>query len=445
MSNILSNTALICCLLSIALNTYAAPGTTPLTLYELAVKNDPEIRAAYAVLKSEQEKMNQSTGALFPSISLSGEVAANNEDVETTGIATNTGETSYSSYDLTLTLKQPLYRKDLFTDLDISESEILTATAEYKAAQQDLITRVLEKFFKSLAARDNLNFSNAEKRSIEEQLIYTKKRYEVGKSTVTDFLEAQAAFDLADAEVITAQDILNETLDSIEEITGEPANDLAPLGKSFSPIKPEPADVKHWISDAEKNNPALIAAKHQVQVAKYEVERFKSGHYPKFDLVAKYGTQETGGRFGDSNIDDSSIAIQLELPLYSGGQVSSRVRGSLSKLDEAKEKMLKTHRAVIKETNKVYRNTITALNRINALKVAVKSTKAAVKSIKTGYKAGTRTNVDLLRAQRELFKAKLNYEAAKYQYTANYFQLKNITGKLSKDDIQLINKWFDVL
>lgn len=437
----LPNSLLITCLLTISIDAFAAQGTTPLTIYELAVKNDPEIRAAYAALQAEREKKNQSTGALYPNISLSGEIAANNEDVDTDGIG-NSGETSYGSYDLALTLKQPLYRKDLFTDLDITDSEILSANAEYKAAQQNLITRVLEKFFKSLAASDNLVFSIAERKAIEEQLIYTKKRYKVGKTTITDYLEAQAAFDLADAEVISAQDILNDSLDAITEITGETPENLSPLGKHFSPIKPNPANAKHWVNEAEANNPELIAARYQVQTAKFEVERFKSGHYPTFDIVAKYGTKETGGRFGDSTIDDASIALQLEVPLYTGGQVSSRVRASINKLDEAKEEMLKIHRSVIRETNKVYRNTLTALNRINALKVAVKSTRTAVNAIKKGYIAGTRTNADLLRAQRELFKAKLNFEAAKYAYTANYFQLKNITGKLTKNDIQLINTWF---
>ena len=261
---------------------------------------------------------------------------------------------------------------------------------------------------------------------------------------LTDYLEAQAAFDLADAQVISAEDLLRDTIDAIEEMTGVRPKTLAPLGKKFTPIKPDPANADQWVIEAEKNNPGLIAARYQLQSAKYEVERYKSGHYPRFDVVARYGTEKTGGRFGDSTIDDASIALQLEFPIYTGGQTSSRVREAYNRVDEAQENMTGTHRSVIRETKKVYRNTVTALNRIKALNVAVKSTKTAVKSIKAGYRAGTRTNADLLRAQRELYKAKLDYEAAKYEYTANYFQLKNITGKLTKDDIELINAWFDI-
>ena len=192
-------------LLTFVLTAYAgvvaAAADTPLSIYQLAEKNDAEILAAYATLQAERETRNQSIGALLPSLILTGEVAANREDVETNGVGA-TGDKSFNSHDLALTLRQPIYRKDLFTDLSITDSNILVAEAEYKAAQQDLITRVLQRFFEALAARDNLAFSISERDAIEEQLVYTRKRYKVGKSTVTDYLEAQAAFDLSDAQVL---------------------------------------------------------------------------------------------------------------------------------------------------------------------------------------------------------------------------------------------------
>ena len=440
--SVFSRSLLLILCLTASTPAVSAETDTPLSIYRLAEKNDAEIQAAFSALQAVRETRNQSRGALKPSLSLDGDVAANREDVDTTGVGSS-GETSYTSYDVGLILRQPLYRKDLFTDLDITDSNILVAEAEYKAAQQDLITRVLIRFFEALAASDNLDFSLSERDSIKKQLEFTNKRYKAGKSTVTDYLEAKAAFDLAEAQVIAAQDLLRDSLDAIEEITGTPPEDLAPLGKKFQPITPQPLDVDHWLNEADTKNPTLIAARYQVEKAGHEVDRFKSGHYPKFDVVARYGTQQTGGRFGDSNIDDASIGLQLEFPLYTGGQVSSRVREALSRKQEAQDELLGTQRSVVRETNKVFRNTLTEMNRIKALKTAVESTETALKSIQAGYKAGTRTNLDILRAQRELYKARLDYSASKYKYVSNYFQLKNITGNLSENDVQIINAWFE--
>ena len=164
---------------------------------------------------------------------------------------------------------------------------------------------------------------------------------------------------------------------------------------------------------------------------------------PKLDLVARYSNQETGGRFGESQTDDASIALQLEVPLYSGGQVSSRVKESLYKVDSARELLLKNIREVLRETRKVYRNTVTAIRRINALEIAVESSKAALSSIKTGFKVGTRNNADVLDAQRELYKAQYDYSAARYMYILNHLQLKNLAGTLNGEDIKLVNGWFE--
>ena len=154
----LSRSLLLIVLITTSTGAVSAETDTPLSIYRLAEKNDAEILAAYSALQAERETRNQSTGALKPSLSLDGDIAANREDVDTTGVGTS-GETSYTSYDVGLVLRQPLYRKDLFTELDITDANILVAEAEYKAAQQDLITRVLIRFFEALAARDNLDFS----------------------------------------------------------------------------------------------------------------------------------------------------------------------------------------------------------------------------------------------------------------------------------------------
>ncbi|MES0328078.1 MAG: TolC family protein, partial [Gammaproteobacteria bacterium] len=101
-----------------------------------------------------------------------------------------------------------------------------------------------------------------------------------------------------------------------------------------------------------------------------------------------------------------------------------------------------THRAVIRETRKSYRSITTSINRINALKQAVASAESALSMIKKGYKVGTRTSADVLGAQREVFKARRDYSADKYNYTINYLQLKNLTGTLTRDELVIINNWF---
>ena len=422
--------------------TSSAPETL-FKIYDLAVKNDPTLSAADSMFSASKENTRFARGGLHPEIDLTAEIGRNREDVVTDGVGTS-GLTYFDSNKVQLSLKQPLYNKDVFSKIDIADAESRAAAREYELAQQSLIMRLTEAYFDILYAIDDTAFTQAEQLAIAKQLEYVKRRYKVGKSTITDLQEAQASHDLSAAQVIIAQDDYEDSLEGLTQLTGLQHSNIAKLSPTFVPMKLEPSELDYWANLAEKNNKKLQAERHTIQALKYEIENQSSGHYPTLDLVAKYRLEETGGRFGDSDTDDQSIMLKLDFPIYRGGQVNSKVRTAHIKVNEAMYRLRNTHRSVMRETRKSYRTVMTSLKRISALKQAVKSAETALATIKKGYKVGTRTNADVLDAQREVFKVHRDYSADKYNYTINYILLKNLTGTLSKEDLSTIDKWFEI-
>jgi outer membrane protein len=410
-------------------------------IYDLAVKNDSTLSAASSIFSASKENTSFARGGLRPRIDLTAEVGRNREDVETDGVGAS-GLTYFDSNKVQLRLKQPIYRKDIFTQIDIADAESRAAAREYELAQQNLIMRLTEAYFDVLYAVDNQKFAQAEKQAIAKQFEYVKRRHKVGKSTITDLQEAQASHDLAVAQVIIAEDDYEDSLEGLTQLTGMQHTQIAGLSPSFVPGKLEPANLEHWSDLAQKNNKKLQADRHSIQALKYEIENQSADHYPKLNLVANYRLEETGGRFGDSDTDDQSIMLRLNVPLYRGGQTSSKVRTAHINLNEAMHRLQNTLRSVMRETRKSYRTVMTSLKRISALKQAVLSAETALSTIKKGYKIGTRTNADVLDAQREVYKVHRDYSADKYNYTINYILLKNLTGTLSEDDLSTIDKWF---
>jgi outer membrane protein len=432
-------------LLSLSLtfsNTVISAPETIFQIYDLAVENDPSLSAANAIFSASKENTSFARGGLRPEIDLTADIGRNREDVDTDGVGTS-GITYFDSNKVQLRLKQPLYRKDIFSEIDIADAESRAAAREYELAQQNLIMRLTEAYFGVLYAIDNQAFTQAEEQAIGKQLDYVKKRYKVGKSTITDLQEAQASHDLSTAQVIIAQDDYEDSLEGLTQLTGLHHSNIARLSPSFTPGKLAPAELEYWADLAENNNKKLQAERHSIQALKYEIENQKSGHYPKLDLVAKYRLEETGGRFGDSETDDRSIMLELGIPIYEGGQTNSKIRTAHINLNEAMYDLQNTHRSVMRETRKSYRTVMSSLKRISALKQAVLSAETALAMIKKGYKVGTRTNADVLEAQREVYKVHRDYSADKYNYTINYILLKNLTGTLSKDDLSTINQWFE--
>ena len=426
----------------------SAPGAVPsletiFQIYDLAVINDPTLSAANSTFSASKENTRFARGGLQPEIILRGEIGRNREDVTVLDGLGAEGLSYFDSHKVQLRLKQPLYRKDIFTEIDIADAESRAAASEYKLAQQSLIMRLTEAYFDVLYAVDNQTFAHAEEQAIAKQLEYVKQRYKVGKSTITDLQEAQASHDLAIAQVIIAEDDHEDSLEGLTQLTGKEHKKIATLSTRFVPEKLEPSDLKYWADLAEQNNNKLRAERYSIQALQYEIDNQSSGHYPKLDLVAKYRIEETGGRFGHSEIDDQSIMLELDIPIYNGGQTNSKIRTAHINLNEAKHHLQNTHRSVMRETRKSYRAVMSSLKRIRALKQAVLSAETALAAIKKGYKVGTRTNVDVLIAQREVFKVHRDFSADKYSYTINYILLKNLTGTLSKDDLKTINNWFD--
>lgn len=414
---------------------------TPLQIYEIAIKNDPSMGIANAEYLAKEENKSLARGGLYPELDLTAEVARNREDVDTSGIGTS-GTTNFDSHKTQLELKQSLYNKNKFSKIDIADAEYKVAETEHKIALQEIIMSVATTYFDVLTAQDNLDFAKAENLALSKQLEIIKQRYHAGKSTKTDLLEVQASFDLSYAEVILTEDDYKDALEGLTQLTGEEHSQVAKLSDTFFPAKLEPANLEHWVETAKKNNLQILAERHSIQSHKFEIEQQRSGHYPSLDLVARYSIEETGGRFGDSNIDDQTIKLELDIPLYKGGQVNSRIREAHLRLNESKFRLLKTQRNVIRKTQKAYRAVINSLNRVKALDQAVGSAQAALTSITKAYKIGSRTTADVLDSQRDLFKTQRDYSADRYNYVLNYLQIKNIAGLLTKDDLVTIDLWF---
>lgn len=416
---------------------------TPIQIYDIAVKNDPALGAATSAHLISQEETRQVYGALQPEINFTAELARNREDVETDGIGV-AGLTYFDSNNVQLKVKQPVYRKDIYTKIDIAKAESIVADTVFKIEQQTLIIRVIKAYFSVLSADDNLKFAKAEKQTTYQQLNNIKRKYKVGKSTPADLQKSQASYYLSVAQTLTAEDIHQDALEGLTQLTAMKYLTLAKLSKSYTPNSLEPEKLEYWVNLAESNNLKLQASRHYISTLKYKIDEQKSNHYPTLDLVAKYRLEDTGGRFGNSITNDKSIGFELAIPIYKGGQVRSKVKTAMHKLNEAKFNLLKIRREVIRETRKSFRAISTSLNRIRALKQAVISSESALALIKKGFKAGIRTNADVFDAKREIFKAKRDYLADKYSYTINYLQLKNLTGSLNRDELLNINKWFTI-
>ncbi len=432
-----------------------------LDVYQSALRSDPLLREADATRMAALEAKPQARAVLLPqidgSISFQNVQASGSSQTNRPGggFFTSLFETDNDTTSWDLQLRQSIFRWDQWVALKQADKQVARADIDYKAAAQDLMARVAAAFFNVLAAQDTLRTEQSAKEAIGRQLEQAQKRFEVGLIAITDVQEAQAAWDLAIAIEISAKRNLANQKEVLREITGEYPGNLSTPKEEIPLLNPEPPNVEEWVDVALQRNLALMSSDIGVEISRDNISIARTGHYPTLDLVASRSDRDTKGKRSisvepfplpplsqaDSASVSDTISIQLQVPIFSGGATSSRVRQAVYQHRAAKEQLERVARQTERETRDSYLGVISDISRVKALRQAFSSSQTALEATEAGFEVGTRTTVDVLDARRQLFIAEAAYLSSRYDYIVNVLRLKLSAGTLNVDDLAEVNSW----
>ncbi|OGT80006.1 MAG: hypothetical protein A3H91_04415 [Gammaproteobacteria bacterium RIFCSPLOWO2_02_FULL_61_13] len=427
---------------SVLLLTGPVHATDLVEAFNLALESDPEYRRVAAANRAVLEQRPQAIAQLLPAVQATGNSYYNDQDISSAFIPVGEGGgVKFNSHGYSLNLSQPLFRFDRFVRLLQANSRIRQAEAEYAAAEQDLMVRLSQRYYFVLANQDNLAFAEAEEKSLARQLDQAKQRFDVGLTAITDVQEAQAGYDRAVAQRIAAANGIDNAREALREIIGVYLESQGALSEDMPFVEPEPADLDQWTETALAQNLQITAATEAVNTARQEIKVQNSGHLPTLDAVARYGYDKTGGRFGATKIHSDVVGLELNVPLFSGGFVSSRAREAHARLDESLERLETSRRLAQRQTRESYLGVISGISQIHAFKQALISSETALRATEAGFEVGTRTAVDVIAAERVLSQSRRDYARAKYEYIQNSLLLKQAAGTLSPEDLARLNQW----
>ncbi|WP_420828903.1 TolC family outer membrane protein [Desulfobulbus rhabdoformis] len=419
---------------------------TILDIYSMSKDNDPILQAAHAKHQATQEQRSQAIAQMLPTISASGQTGRIFQDIHSSDNAVyGIGETDYQSTTLSLTLTQPLFHWELITGLQQAKAEILRSEAEYRLAEQELILRVAERYLQVLAAQDMQTFVQAEQSAVHQHYELARQQFKKGLIPITDLHDAKARKATVDAQVIEAQNLLDDAHQGIWEITGQDIGTLNPLHSVIPLQGPQPVDMETWIKAAQSQNMALRLRKYAVEVAGKEVSRLQAGHYPTVDLVGTYEDEDTEGSLygGGSELATSEIMVKVNIPIFQGGMVSSRVRAAKQNQTVARQELIREERQVLRKTRRAFLGVQTALSKVEALKQSVESNKLALQAKQRGYLSGLYDSLSVLDAERDLSMTQQEYAKARYEYLLNGLMLKQSTDNLSLRELEQLAQLFE--
>ena len=409
-----------------------------LEAYRLARQSDPTFAAARAQLEAGLEKLPQGRALLLPVITGAGNTTWNDATNQTTD-----QNFQFNSNGWNVTLTQPLFRWQNYVQYQQSQYQVQQAEAQFGQSVQDLIVRVGQAYFDVLAAEDNLEFTKSNKISISEQLAQAKRNFEVGTATITDTNEAQARYDLAGAQEIAGVNALEVAQRALQQIIGIVPPGLTPLRSNLVIQAPQPNNMDDWASSARGNNFLVKANDAVFEIATREIERQRAGHYPNLDVVAGYAenTSQNIALFAPrATIAQSTIGLQLSVPIYAGGGVNSRTREAVALKEKARQDLESSRRSAEFTARQSFLNVTNGMAQVKALEQALVSSETALQSNRVGYEVGVRINIDVLNSQQQVFQTKRDLARARYDTILNGLRLKSAAGSLSEIDVELVNR-----
>lgn len=418
----------------LATNSYAED---LLQVYQKAKESNPELRKSLAERNQAFEKITEVRGSLLPQLGLGA-------DYNYTSGYRDTRDTESNQLSASLSLSQTIFDMSKWRQLNLQEKTAGISDVTYQTSQQQLILDSATAYFNVLRAIDALSYIESQKDAVYRQLDQTTQRFNVGLVAITDVQNARANYDSVLAQEVAGRNELENALEKLRQVSGIYYAQLASLNiDRFKTSAPD--SVENILKEAEERNLNLLSARLAQDVSRENIRLAQTGHMPTVDLNASTGvsnTQNHGKNLqGNPNIynGQNSIGLQLKVPLYSGGAVSSRVEQAQYGFQGASEQLETIYRGVIQLVRSSYNNISSSISSINAYQQVVVSAQSSLDAMEAGYQVGTRTIVDVLNATTALYQAKQNLSNARYDYLINQLNIEFARGTLNEEDITNLN------
>lgn len=405
-------------------------------VYQLAASNNGTYLAAVSTYKAASYGVPIARANLLPTAALTANTTANRQSPST--------PRDYNSNGYTLTLTQPLLDVGAWYTLSQANATYGQAAITLGLALQTLIQTTASDYFGVLEAEDQLRYAQANQASLKEQLTQTEAQYKVGLKALTDVQSTRASYESAVASTLAAENSLSNAKETLAAFIGKPTPPLAHLKQDFPLLKPNPQDPNEWVKYGLDNNLALQYAQFQTKIDQLGVKvTATTGYLPTIDAVGSYANTKSNNAnpAPDYRTKVASIGAQLNWSLFSGGSTYASVKQDqyTVQADQANEEQ--TRRETESNVEQAYLNVLSDISQIQAYQQAVVSGQSSLKAMKDGYLVGTRTIVDVLTQQSNLFESEQEYAQALYNYLNDSLTLKQQAGSLAPNDIVAINGW----
>ncbi len=403
-----------------------------------AYSGNATIQAERFRQRATDEQLPQAQSGWHPSVTLTGSIFRSHQFFGLT--LANLGPVQYDTpRSAILSIDQPIYRGG-GVEADIARAQ---ATIEAGAADLDMIeqqqllaaaTAYLDVFRDEGVVR--LNDNLVQVLSVNRHDV--QSTYDAGAATETDTSQASSRLVGADAGQAGAAARLATSRAEFREVVGRDPGDLAPpelLGQL-------PATEADAAALALAHNPALLAARRQLEAAQHQVDVVRADLLPRVDGVAQL-IHDDDDLLRGVRLNQAQVGVTASVPLYQGGETYAKLRAAKESAAAAERQVTVIQRQIEAEVDSAWNALGAARAQQGQFRAQIGTNDVALRDTEKEVTAGTRTRLDVLNAEQELFASRVNLVAAEHDAFVASFQLEAATGTFTPAALGLETKAYD--
>lgn len=425
-----------------------------------AYNNNPQLLAQRALLRATDEQVPQALSGWRPTVNFTGTAGFNRSGFEQPGVNTVTNPfacpgaalgascstpTQFSSFEtreLDLRVTQPVYngnRTEAQTRQAVNTVE--STRAQTLAVETTVFQAVVQAFFDVYLDQTNVEVNRNNEAVLKKQLDATQERFRVGEVTRTDVAQAESALAQATAQRINAEGKLETDRAAFVHAVGHPPGRLVlPTERPVLPVSRDEA-----LALAAANNPNVIAANFAEAAARDNVDVVRGQLLPQISIVGdlnrSYAPSVT---LKTAREDSASVIAQMTMPLYEGGAIYSQTRAAEQTVGQRRSQVDDARRQAVQLATQSWETLMAARAAVASFAAAVKAAQIALAGTQQEALVGSRTVLDVLQADQQLFNTQLQLAQAQHDAAVAEFSLTASVGRLIAPELKLPVQLYDM-
>jgi outer membrane protein len=393
-----------------------------------AYENNPTLNAQRAALRATDEGVPQALAGFRPTVSAAA----------TAGITTTGGVTRYPRT-VTFTVEQPIFQGHRTTNsVKIAETAVLAGREALRNTEQNTLLSAAEAFMGVVQAQAILNIRRENLEFLAEQVRAAEDRLQVGEGTRTDVAQTVARQSAGQATFNAAAATLNTAIATYQQVIGHQPTSLG-AARTIEPMLP--GTLNAGLADAMTSHPAILSAGYNIDVAEFNVKVTEGEMLPSVSVTGSLSHAIDSGGDGVSNT--ASVVGRLNVPIYAGGQTSSRVRQGKETLGQRRIELDVARDQVRQAVISAWGGLDAARAQIRAAEAQISAEQLVLSGVMEERRVGQRTTLDVLNAQQDLLDARLSLVNAQHDRVIASYALLAAVGGLSAERLGLAVQRYD--